>query len=428
MYLFFVRHFNDIDHIAPVAWKMHTARHPVAVYCMNPRYEVDGDYRLQFLKVLGVSVNDLHREFDRNRGRIHAFLTALMDAGYDAEKRTGYLKQGRAALVTRLVPVCFGLLGTLFYKVTRSLFYTRKWARAILEKTGARAVCFDHVMPQRYVVNAFLRAADKMSIPTLSLPHGVLLYTNEKTKPKSTRSRRRSKFGRFDHILVPNCLRKDLLVKTGIAEDKIAVLGSARYCREWLEQNRKIIPRSIDARHRRPGDLKVVFMESKPQCRVDLERMKTTYDTLAGLSDIRIMIKPHTRSAGDRRSFDRSRLVDASGILTAELCEWADAMLVVGSSVVTEALMLGKPALYLKYLHRNTTLFEDLRACWTVSDERGLRDALSALRENPQNVPYDRERVEAYLTDVVCGGDGRRDVLAAYREFIVRCASNRVQN
>jgi hypothetical protein len=425
MYLFFVRHFNDIDHITPVAWKMHTTKHPVAVYCMNPRYEVDGDYRLRFLRDLGVSVNDLHREFDRNRGRMHAFLTALMNAGYDAEKRTGYLKQGRTALVTRFAPVCFGLLGTLFYKVTRSLFYRRKWARAILEKTGARAVCFDHIMPQRFVVNAFLRAADQMSIPALSLPHGILLYTNENTKPKSTQSRRRSKFGRFDYILVPNRLRKDLLVKTGIAEDKITVLGSARYCREWLDQNRKIIPRSIAEKQDFSGKLKVVFMESKPQCRVDSARMKTTYASLAEMSDVRIMIKPHTRSAEGRHLFDKTRLADASGILTAELCEWADAMLVVGSSVVTEALMQGKPALYLKYLHRNRTLFEDLGACWSVSDEQELRKALSALQANPQTVPYDKARVLDYLTDVVYGGDGRRDVLAAYQEFIVGCASSR---
>jgi hypothetical protein len=38
MYLFFVRHFNDIDHITPVVWKMKKDNYPVAVYCMNPRY------------------------------------------------------------------------------------------------------------------------------------------------------------------------------------------------------------------------------------------------------------------------------------------------------------------------------------------------------------------------------------------------------
>jgi hypothetical protein len=59
MYLFFVRHFNDIDHITPVVWKMKKDNYPVAVYCMNPRYDIRSDYRLCFLKSQGVTVNYL---------------------------------------------------------------------------------------------------------------------------------------------------------------------------------------------------------------------------------------------------------------------------------------------------------------------------------------------------------------------------------
>ncbi len=32
MYLFFVREFNDIDHITPIVWKMQRDNFPVAVY------------------------------------------------------------------------------------------------------------------------------------------------------------------------------------------------------------------------------------------------------------------------------------------------------------------------------------------------------------------------------------------------------------
>ena len=424
MYLFFVRHFNDIDHMTPVVWKMKKENYPVAVYSMNPRYDIDSDYRLRFLKSQGVTVNYLHSAFDQDRGWIHVLLTRLMHASYTTQKRIGPSKPGAAGILTRLTASSFDLLGTLFYKMTRSLSYRKKWARAILESTGALAVCFDHIMPKRYVVNSFIKAAREMSIPTLSLPHGVLLYTNENTKPKSTDKRRIKKFSRFDYILVPNQLRKELLVRTGVAGEKIFVLGSARYCQEWLEQNKKILPRSIGADESISGKLKVVFMQSKPQCRVDLERMSTTFEVLADLPEIQAMIKPHTRSAGDIREFEKNHLKDASHILTAELCEWADVLLVVGSSVITEALMQGKPALYLKYLHANTTLFEDLEACWVISDEQELKKALSALQNNRQDIPYDEENVAKYLMKVVNGEDSNRDVLSAYQQFIVDCASN----
>ena len=57
MYLFLVRHFNDIDHITPIAWKMKTDGYPVAVYCMNPRYDIANDYRLEFIKSKGATVD-----------------------------------------------------------------------------------------------------------------------------------------------------------------------------------------------------------------------------------------------------------------------------------------------------------------------------------------------------------------------------------
>jgi hypothetical protein len=424
MYLFFVRHFNDIDHTTPVVWKMKKENYPVAVYSMNPRYDIESDYRLRFLKSQGVTVNYLHSAFDQDRGWIHGLLTTLMHASFAAQRRIDSYKPGAIGILARLTAAGFGLLGTLFYKITCSLHYRSRWARAILERTGARAICFDHVLPKRYVVDSFLKAAGQMSIPTLSLPHGVLLYTNENTKPKSTDKRRMKKFSRFDYILVPNQLRKELLVRTGVDGKKIFVLGSARYCKEWLEQNQRILPKLIGADHRISGKLKVVFMQSKPQCRIDVERMSATFDILAGLPEIQAMIKPHTRSAGDSGAFDKMHLTDASHILTAELCEWADVLLVVGSSVITEALMKGKPALYLKYLHQNTTLFEDLGACWVISDEPELKRALQALKKDRREIPYDKKNVAEYLREVVYGGDINRDVLGAYHQFIVDCASN----
>jgi hypothetical protein len=75
-------------------------------------------------------------------------------------------------------------------------------------------------MPKHYVVDVFLKAAGQMPLPVLSLPHGVQLYTNEMTKPKSTETRRFAKFNRFDYIVAPNQLRKDSLVRAGVAGKK----------------------------------------------------------------------------------------------------------------------------------------------------------------------------------------------------------------
>jgi hypothetical protein len=422
MYLFFVRHFNDIDHLTPVAWKLNKDGYQVAVFCMNLRYDIQQDYRLRFLKDQGVVVDYLYDAFYEKRGPVHKFLYTLIRVSYRAQQKLAHDYQWPSGALPKLLGRLAGLAGTMFYKIAREIYYNHRWARSVLKRTNAQAVCFDYIMPRLYVVDAFLKAAGQMSIPVLALPHGVQLYTNEITKPKSTGTRRFAKFNRFDHIIAPNKLRKDILVKAGVAGDKISVLGSARYCRAWIEQNSQIVPKATAKFSGNSENLKVVLMPSKPQCRLDMERMFASCRLMAELTEIEAVIKPHTRTR-KMDQFGNYPLPDVSHMLTADLCEWADVLLVVGSSVITEALMRGKPALYLKYLHDNTTLFEELDACWTIHNEDELKQALVSLKADKSGVPYGEANVAKFISEVVKGGDDSRDVLSTYAQFIVDCAA-----
>ena len=421
MYLFFVRHFNDIDHLTPVAWKLHKDSYQVAVFCMNLGYDIRQDYRLKFLKDQGVAVDYLYDAFFEKRSPGHQFLYTLIRTSYKAQQKLAHDYQGPSGVLLKFLGRLVGLAGTLFYEIARRIYYGHRWARWVLERTNAQALCFDYILPRLYVVDAFLKAARQMSIPVLALPHGVQLYTNEISNPKSTVTRRFTKFNRFDYIIAPNKLRKDILVKAGVAGDKISVLGSARYCRAWLKQNNEIVPKAAAKLSGSSEKLKVVLMPSKPQCRLDMERMFASCRLIAELNGIEAVIKPHTRTR-KMDQFGNYPLPDVSHVLTANLCEWADILLVVGSSVITEALMRGKPALYLKYLHDNTTLFEELGACWIIHNEYELENALVSLQAQKADLPYSEKNVAAFLAEVVYGGDANRDVLDAYEQFIVDCA------
>ena len=422
MFLFFVRHFNDIDHLTPIAWKLLEAGESVAVYGMNARYDLQGDYRIRFLQKEGALVGDLAHEFEHLHGRGCRWMHGLMERFFrterDLRQRPGAPARWRGHWVALLV----GALGTLSYKIIRRLYYGEKSARQILMRRRAQLLCFDHIMPVHYVVGTFLGAARALNIPTVSLPHGVLLYTNEATKEKAGRQRRHQKFSRYDQIVAPNALRQDALIDSGVPAAKITTLGSARYCEEWMHQNWKILPKRLPDPPTASDDLKVVFFPSKPQCNVDLDRLSASLERLAAIEGIQLLVKPHTRAAARMDLPVSPRLKDASHVLTAELCHWADVVLVVGSSVVTEALVRGKPALYLKYLHSNTTLLEELKACWTIGDEDVLQMAIEALRRDKRKVPYQAEDVDRYLKAVVQGDRDENDVLVGYRDFLVATA------
>jgi len=421
MYLFCVRHFNDIDHITPVVWKMKQNNHPVAVYCLNPKYDIQRDYRLRFLEDQGVIVESIYNSFDQKVALLHRTMRSLFMRFFARADRFDSDNHKKPSLRLRMGKLICNVMGFIFYRLAKILFYNKKWAYHFIKQNRVQVLSFDHVIPNQHVVAVLLKVAKKMSIPTLALPHGVYLYTNEFTKATSSARQKFYKFNRFDYVIVQNQLRKDVLARSGIAREKIRVLGSARFCREWIEQNNKILPRMMASNGSGAGKLKVVFMPSKPRCRVDVERMHKTFNVLASLSEIEAVVKPHTRTGREAWLFDNMPLRNVSRAHTPELFEWADVVLIIGSSVITEALMQNKPVLYLKYLHANTMLFEECGACWTIHDESELEQALRFLQQKESELPYSTENVNRFLLEVVYGGENTRDVLRDYVQFIVNC-------
>jgi hypothetical protein len=419
MYLFFVRAFNDIDHLTPVVWKMSRDNYPVAVYCINPEYDILNDYRLNFLKQLGVKVDHLYNHFGEKLGWLHRTLRYLFSASFAIHRNLGTDTRSTTLKFLRGPRFLIRLIGQGLYKFTRNKYYTTDWAKHILEQTGARTLCFDWIKTRQFVVNELMKSANDMSIPVIALPHGVYVYTNDFVTIESRPLETYEKLNRYDRVIVQNKLYKELMANFGLASGKILILGSARYCNEWLEQNKKILPRKISFREQIENKLKIVFMTTRPRYRVDMERMFATFDLLAKLDGIEVLVKPHTRTKKEAILFDDLPVANAVDISSVELCEWADVVLVIGSSIILESLVQGKPALYLKYLHENTTLYEEFGACWTIHDEDELRSALLTLQNDRQNVPYSAENSNRFISDIVYGGPEKRDVLKDYVQFIV---------
>jgi len=396
--------------------------YPVAVYCINPKYDIQNDYRLDFLKHTGVKVDYIYNNFDQRLGILHRAMRFLFQRSYALQKRRDINSRSLFSILSNSLRVLARKAGNKLYKLTRKKFYNLRWARNILEQTGAQVLCFDWVSPEPFVVEVLLRAAKEKSIPALSLPHGVYLYTNDLVKADWTEDRVRAIFNRYDHVVVQNSLFKKFISKSGVEKEKIIVLGSARYCNEWMEQNKKILPRVMRSSDDNSGKLKVVFMTTRSRYRVMVDRTVKTFDVLSKLNEIEVVVKPHTRTGKDVGMYKNLPLANVSDISSVELCEWADVMLVVGSSIIVEALKLNKPVLYLKYLHENTMEYEEFGACWIIHDDTELQDALLSLKNRKTKVPYTDEDVNRWLSEIIYGGRGKRDVLKDYEEFIVNCA------
>jgi hypothetical protein len=395
--------------------------HPVTVYCINPGYDIDNDYRLNFLKEFGIKVDFIYSDFDQGLGLLHRVMRFLFLGSFAAGRRLDSNGRTQWAFLSRMFGQLAERMGSWFYRLAKSRYYKGNWAHKILEQCEAQVLCFDWVRPRKYVVDILLRAAKEMSIPTMSLPHGVFLYTNDFVQSGSKEEGQFERYNHYDYVIVQNKLFKDLISKSGVNKEKIFVLGSTRYCDEWMAQNKRILPRKIKSNDNNAGRLKVVFMTTRPHYRIYVERMSKTLDILGNIDGIEAVVKPHTRTGREAKMYEDLPLTNVADISSVELSEWADVMLVVGSSIIIEALTRRKPALYLKYLHENTTEYEEFGACWIINDEDELRDALLSLRDQQGHVPYSDENVKRWLAEVMYGGQHERDVLRDYEEFIRNC-------
>ena len=421
MYVFFVRAFNDIDHMAPVVWKMSTDNYPVAVYCINPEYDIRSDYRLDFLKESGVRVNFLYNDFDKELVLWSRMTRFLFLGSFALERQLSFTDWSRSSPPARMLGQLFQKLGSWFYDLAKEKFYDLSWARTVIELSCAKVLCFDWVRPRQYIIDVLLRAAKEMSVPTLALPHGVFVYTNDFNKIGSSKERTFEKYNSYDYIILQNERCREVIAATGVDREKIVILGSARYCKEWIAQNKKILPRMIKSNGQNTKKLRVVFMTTKTRYGIHTERMLKSFDILSNLTDTEVMIKPHTRTGTEAYLYNNLPLPIAWDVSSVELCEWADVVLVIGSSIIVEVLAVDKPTLYLKYLHENTTLYEEYGACWTIHDETELQDALLSLQAGKADAPYSHENVNKFLSEIIYGGQSGRDVLSGYEQFIVNC-------
>jgi hypothetical protein len=306
----------------------------------------------------------------------------------------------------------------VLYKQTRGRYYNRDWARNLLAESGARAICFDWVRPKQYVVAALLDAGADLGIPTFALPHGVYVYTNDPITIESRPLETFDKLNKYDYVIVQNNLYKEVMSRTGLKPGKIHVMGSARYCDEWVRLNRRRSPQTIEEPAEATGDLKTVLMTTKLRYRVNAARLLETIDLLARINNVHAVVKPHTRTTKEARMYEDLPIPTRTDSSSVELCQWADVVLVIGSSIIIEPLLQGKPCLYLKYLHDNTTLYEDFGACWIINSEQELEDALLELVQDKSRVPYSTSDVDRFLADIVTGGQQDRDVLEDYTRFI----------
>jgi hypothetical protein len=345
--LVFLRHYNDIDHITPIIDKWQQVGHACDVILLADTAAAQ-DYRIRHLATLeGVRVAHLRdivppRDFLRYR-----LLTRLAT---QAERKRGYAVAARA----------------LGYGPRRRLGFWRRLSMQLLDRTFAEGrdgvVAFDWVSRNTGVAMEWVRVLVEMThdrgMRAISLPHGDSPHANKMIRDTELSPSADTTFANadiFDSVAVPNHLCAERF-EPHMDNARIAVLGSPRYCDEWLARLPTLLPPSpLSGTHE---GLHVVMFLRKRNFTSFWEEIAIVARMIAGFPGTALIIKEHTRSGWKQplardQHLRRLRQVRVVGdeVHSAHLLDWADVVIDIATSVSFEAVKREIPVLAADYLH-----------------------------------------------------------------------------
>lgn len=273
-------------------------------------------------------------------------------------------------------------------------------------------------------------AANRLGIPVAGLPLSCNIDSDAWTP---TSYPKLDSVERFDVVCVHRQAWKKRLVASGIRKERIHVLGSPRFCRQWLPALNAAYgqtpwpgtndghPRALVLLTFHP-DTSVQMLFGAP---VDVAqrniRERELARALAQADDLDIVVKPHPKYVDAVPDEVRSTCtVAGADIPTPGLCRKADVVLGINTSALLDAFNLGLPVVYPKRMYELHMAFEDFGCCIPAQSPR---ESVAAMREAARTgAPYSPSSVERFLTHTTRAGDADRDVPAAYAQFLFQAA------
>jgi len=389
--VFLFRTYNDIDHIAPVAWKATISGWPTFLFFVDQNL-ID-DYRIQFLLKQGAAQLSI------------PFLDNFLRKSE---------KWGKAFLVRRL------LKWTLSFFLGTYLLRKHEIEIIAIEWTGHLG---------RGLSELFLRPARPLMVPVFSIPHGYFLWKNPNfNQVVEVGLKASGKFPDFSDrnwfksYVVQSEEHKAMNVQSGMDPSKIRILGSARFCSEWTEINDKLMLR-VCPKSDKDQRFRVLFFLPHWDYQVERKSCISLLKKIIEEPGLFLVIKAHTRGTGALSHEEQENLRNAGDVSFARddqhspaLIRDADLVVNFGSSIGFDALRRGISVINPRYLHRNKTFFDDSGAVFDTFDEAETLEMISAIKVG-QIAARDQEEIAKFLRRRVDNGDNGDDVLESYLEL-----------
>jgi hypothetical protein len=424
--VFFIRAYNDMDHLTPVIWKLATTTDVSISVVVRIGKTIPDDYRLNYL-----------RQFERVELRhISEFIAedSTPAARLSLLSRISYRLKSDNASSQPTIKSKHETDPAAVEKMLDALFGTGE--------TAARygIVIFDWVTLSKANRNFAItvkEAAGQRGYANLSLPHGDSPYWNAMFKMEDIdySAMEHYRDNPLDVVVVPNPLTAKRFTSFR-NDDQLRIIGSARYNDEWMGELKTLLP-PFDI----PGTdkmLKLVMFLRNAEFPINWEQVIYSIRLATQFRDVYLVVKHHTRGGTEdnpnmREHLEMGKLnqmtapnlkIVYSDIHSGSLLQWADAVLELGTSISFEAIKLNKPLLAMEYLHANISTTAHFLPQTAMRCKDDLFDAIQALRQNRETRFYTDAERQRFIHEIIDYPDGH--VLERYVELIQSLMATRV--
>ncbi len=418
--LFFLRHYNDIDHVTPVIYKWVKSGHQCDVVLIGST-KFRHDFRIKYLSTLeGVRVAHVRQVFGLFgflKWRLQMFLL------------TGNVRRIKflGTLVSSLADKFHEKRREPLWRTTSNHLLTRSF-----EHVDRGVIAFDWVERNSVVsiewIKTLIQMARDRGLGTLSLPHGDSPHANQLIRrgersvgPDATFSAA----GIFDKVVVPNelCAAR---FRPFLQEQAVAALGSPRFCEEWLAKLAEILPPS-PLKHS-DSQLKIVMFLRKANFTTFWEEVGEVVHMIAAFPGVELIIKPHTRSGWKQSLTKDSSIKQLPNVSvagdkahSAHLMNWSDVIIDLATSVVFEAVRVKKPVLAADYLIAGRSTVADYMPETELRCRDDVYEKINSFLSNGCDSFYVEENRQRFLKEVLDGSD--KDVLSRYVALLEKSAA-----
>ncbi len=214
------------------------------------------------------------------------------------------------------------------------------------------------------------------------LPHGTVLCDNimvlENDLEKDEIIKHDYRYDKVDFLLRTSYLDLENAIQSGFKKNQGFVIGSPRYCKEWLELKSKLELDGKEVGTNLKNKIKVLFLIPKKQINIFSEELIRTIDFISSYDEFEIILLnnnlyyPKLSKDILERPNIKSYLI-SEDYSTSKLIDWSEIVFHAGTGVIFESFIKDKITVLPRYLTSNSLISEKYNAGFNLRNRDELR-------------------------------------------------------